>query len=177
MMRFGLFTLIFFSVMAGLGASVLMDLSSAKFRRWIGVGLLVLVFIDFYPGPLKGFAPTVSRPVDEWLATQPDTGAVAQFPFSQESDQIQVYNTLVHGKPYLGGYFNANQPEQFLWIRPVMDQFPSADSVSLLEQLGVTYVIVDSSQYPDYPGVDQAIQSLGLQLLHVSEAEYVYGLP
>ena len=177
MMRFGLFTLIFFSVMAGLGASVLMDLSSAKFRRWIGVGLLVLVFIDFYPGPLKGFAPTVSRPVDEWLATQPDTGAVAQFPFSEESDQIQVYNTLFHGKPYLGGYFNANQPEQYLWIRPVMDQFPSADSVALLKQLGVTYVIVDSSQYSNYANVDQTIQSLGLQLLHVSEAEYVYGLP
>jgi hypothetical protein len=178
MMRFGLFTLIFFSVMAGLGAHVLLgSFSSAKARRWIGVALLVLVFIDFYPGPLKGFAPTVSRPVDEWLATQPDTGAVAQFPFSQESDQIQVYNTLVHGKPYIGGYFNANQPEQYLRIQPVMNKFPSAKSVSLLEQLGVAYVIVDSSQYSDYAKVDEKIQSLGLSLLHVSEGEYVYGMP
>ena len=114
--------------------------------------------------------------MDAWLATQPNTGAVAQFPFNQESDQGQVYNTLVYQKPFLGGYFNANQPEQYLRIQPVMNNFPSQESVDLLRQLGVTYVVVDSTQYSDYAGVDQTIRSLGLRLLNVSESEYVYGL-
>jgi hypothetical protein len=177
MMRFGLFTLVFTSLMAGLGAYLLTKLSSPKVKRWVGIGLLVLVFIDFYPGVLKDFRSTQVRPVDTWLAAQPDTGALAQFPFDEETNQRQVYYTLVHQKPFLGGDFNANQPEQYLRIRPVMDKFPSRESVDLLRQLGVTYVVVNSSRYSNYPDVDRLIQSLGLRLLHVSEKEYVYGLP
>ncbi len=176
MMRFGLFTLIFTSLMAGLGAYVLTKTASSKARRWVGVGLLVLVFIDFYPGVLSDFKTVQARPVDTWLAAQPNTGAVAQFPFDEESNQGQVYDTLVHQKPFLGGNFSANSPEQYTRIQPVMDTFPSQESVDLLRQLGVSYVVVDSSRYPDFTSVDGKIRSLGLPLLHVSQAEYVYGL-
>jgi hypothetical protein len=176
MMRFGLFTLIFTSLMAGLGAYVLTKTATSRVRRWVGIGLLVLVFIDFYPGVLTGFRPTQARPVDTWLAAQPNSGALAQFPFDEESSQGQVYYTLVHQKPFLGGDFNTSPPEQYTRIRPVMDTFPSTESVALLRQLGVTYVVVDASRYKNYPDIDKMIQSLGLPLLHVSEAEYVYGL-
>jgi hypothetical protein len=177
MMRFGLFALIFFSMTAGLGASILIKSAAPKIKAWVGIGLLILVFIDFYPGPLTGFVPTTARPVDGWLAEQPAIGALAQFPFSQESEQSQVYNTIVNQKPFLGGYFNANQPEQYLRIMPVMEGFPSNESVAMLKTLGVAYVVVDSSQYTNYPDVDQSIRALGLPLLHISEMEYVYGLP
>jgi len=177
MMRFGLFTLIPFSLMAGLGAHVLLKKHPQNVRRWIAAGLLMLVFIDFYPGPLKGFASVVARPVDYWLATQPNTGAVVQFPFNQESDQSQVYDTLVSQKPFIGGFFNANQPEQYKRIQTVMDDFPSLESATLIGQLDVAYVVVDSSQYPDYIKVERDIQSYGFILLHISESEYVYGWP
>jgi hypothetical protein len=177
MMRFGLFTLIFSSLLAGLGAYLLTKSASHRVKRWVAIGLLVLVFIDFYPGVLTGFSVTQARPVDSWLAAQPDTGAIAQFPFSEESDQGQVYDTLVSQKPFLGGYFNANSPEQFQRITSTMQAFPSQDSVDLLRQLGVSYVVVDSSHYGHFSDVDGKIQTLGLHLLHVSEAEYVYGLP
>ena len=61
------------------------------------------------------------------------------------------------------------QPEQYTRILPVMNTFPSQESVDLLRQLGVTYVVVDSSRYRNFSDVDRNIQSLGLQLLHVSE--------
>jgi hypothetical protein len=176
MMRFGLFTLIFTSLMAGLGAYALTKSASTKVRRWVGIGLLVLVFIDFYPGVLKDFKPVQARLVDTWLAAQPNSGAVAQFPFDEESNQGQVYDTLVHQKPFLGGNFSSYAPEQYRRIQPVMDTFPSQESVNLLRQLGVTYVVVDSSRYQDFSDVDGKILSLGLPLLQVSEAEYVYGL-
>ncbi len=176
MMRFGLFTLIFSSMLAGLGAYLLTKSASLKVKRWVGIGLLVLVFIDFYPGVLTDFRVTQARPVDSWLATQPDTGAVAQFPFSEESSQGLVYDTLVNQKPFLGGDFNANVPEQYGRIRTVMATFPSEDSVDSLRQLGVTYVVVDSSGYKNFSDIDGKIQFLGLHMLHVSEAEYVYGL-
>ena len=177
MMRFGLFTLIFSSLMAGLGAHVLLEASAQKFRRWVGIGLLLLVFVDFYPGVFTKFSTLDARPVDYWLATQADTGAVAQFPFSYESDQGQVFNTLVSRKPFLGGFFNANHPEQYERILPIMHDFPSPESVDLLKELGVAYIVVDSHGYSHYNAVDQSIQLLGLRLLHISEEEYVYGWP
>jgi hypothetical protein len=177
MMRFGLFTLIFSSLMAGLGTHVLLNASSQKLRRWVGIGLLVLVFVDFYPGVFTKFSTLDARPVDYWLATQPDTGAVAQFPFSEESGQGQVYNTLVSQKPFLGGFFNANYPEQYWRIQPILDGFPSLESVDLLREMGVAYIVVDSSAYSDYTAVDQNIRSFGLRLLNVSDEEYVYGWP
>ena len=176
MMRFGLFTLIFTSLMAGLGAYLLTKSASQNVRRWVGLGLLVLVFIDFYPGILKGFSPTHARPVDAWLATQPNTGTLAQFPFDEESSQAQVYNTLVNQKPFLGGYFSSYGPEQYTRIAPVMNKFPSQESVDLLRQLGVSYVVVDSSRYRNFSIIDEKIRSFGLGLLQVSATEYVYGL-
>jgi hypothetical protein len=177
MMRFGLFTLVFFSLMAGLGTNALLKSYSTKIKRWITAGLLILVFVDFYPGVFNNLAPNDATPADYWLATQPNTGSVARFPFSQEADQSPVYATLINQKSYLGGYFNANQPEQYVRISPAMEGFPSSESVSLLKQLGVAYVIVDSSQYSNYSDVDKTIQSLGLRSLHVSGSDYIYGLP
>jgi hypothetical protein len=87
-----------------------------------------------------------------------------------------VYYTLVHQKPFLGGDFNANQPEQYIRIQPVMNNFPSQESVAMLRELGVTYVVVDSARYGNFSKVDRGIQSLGLQLLHIGEKQYVYGL-
>ena len=174
MMRFGLFTLVFSSMMAGIGTHALLNASSKKLKHWVGICLLVLVMVDFYPGIFTKFSTIDARPVDYWLSTQPDTGSVAQFPFSQESDQGQVYNTLVSQKPYLGGFFNANHPEQYDRIQPIMEGFPSIESVGLLRTLGVAYVVVDSSMYSDFKTVDQTIQSFGLRLSNVSVAEYVY---
>ena len=176
-LRFGLFTIFFTSLMAGSGAYIIRKKLIPSHARWVGFLLLFLVFLDLYPGPFTQFARVDGRPVDYWLATQPNTGAVAQFPFLQDSDQDQVYNTLVHGKPYIGGFFNANYPEQFLRISPVMNGFPSRISVELLKQLGVAYVIVDSSQYTDYALVDSTILSLGLQRLNIIGQQYVYGFP
>jgi hypothetical protein len=135
------------------------------------------VFLDFYPGPYQQFSRVDARPVDYWLAEQPDRGAVAQFPFIQSADQDQVYNTLVHGKPYIGGFFNATLPPQFLRIRPVLDHFPDPASTALLRELGVGYILVDSRQYPDFDQVDRASRDLGLQLLNQVDGQYVYIFP
>ena len=53
-----------------------------------------------------------------------NTGAVAHIPFDEEGNQTQVYDTLVYQKPFLGGNFNANTPEQYARIQPVMEAFP-----------------------------------------------------
>ena len=51
-------------------------------------------------------------------------GAVAQFPFDLSEDQYLVYYTSVHKKPFLGGFFNAFPPAQYLRIRPDLERLP-----------------------------------------------------
>jgi hypothetical protein len=172
--RFGTFAQIWIFVLAGLGLAWLLKRVPTSRQNLVALVLLVLAMLDFYPGPYKNFARIDGRPVDYWLADQPGNGAVVQFPFSQSGDQDQLYNTAIHGKPYVGGYFSANKPPQYLKIQPVLDNFPSPEGVSLLYSLGVQYVIVDSKQYDDFPLVNAQIQKLGLELTQVVGGQYVY---
>jgi hypothetical protein len=176
MSRFGVYTLTLVALLAGLGCAWLFR----KYSTWryllAGV-LLVCSALDVYQGVASQFARVEARPVDFWLAQQPGNGAVAQFPFSQVVDQNQTYNTLIHGKPFIGGFFNANQPQQYQQIKPVMDTFPDAASVALLKELGFQYILVDSTAYPDFKAVQQRILELGLVLKTVAGSEYVFTWP
>jgi hypothetical protein len=162
LMRFGIFALVFFSAGAGLGAGWL--LSRVKLRRqpWAAALLLALVFVDFYPGQYGEFAEIETRAVDVWLAEQPGEGAVIQFPFIMGEDQDQTYNTLIHGRPFVGGFFNAFPPVQYARIMPVMEHFPDEASVALLPELGVQYVLVDRDSYDNIEQVRAEAEYQGL---------------
>lgn len=179
--RFGFMALIFTSLLAGLGMAWMLNhpwFHNHSWRRiWLGLALLGLVFLDFYPGPYQSFARVDARPVDYWLAEQPADGAVIQFPFAQNKDQDQVYYTLIHQKPFVGGFFSANQPAQFQRIEPVLDQFPTQAGVDLLQELGVRYVILDSHQYENIDQLDQEFRSLGLEFAQDVDGQYVYLIP
>jgi hypothetical protein len=159
--RTGILALLAVCGLAGLGANGLMKDRSPGVRRALGVGLLLLVVLDFYPGPFR-LARVEPRPVDVWLASRPDNGAVAIFPFDLEEDQIQVYYSLINGKPFLGGFFNAYPPGQYLRIRPIMEGFPDEASVAALRTLGVRYVIIDEPHYPDPGAIEGALDARGL---------------
>lgn len=175
-MRIGFFVLIFNTLLAGFGAAWLFQKTGSLKRRWLCVALLALVFLDFYPGPYRQFSRVAPRPVDYWLAQQPGQGAVAQFPFIQVEDQDQVYNTLTHQKPFIGGFFSANQPEQYLRIRPVLEKFPDYAGVALLQELGVQWVLLDTRQYLDFPAVRLQLESLGLQYVETIDGQAVFDL-
>jgi hypothetical protein len=177
LMRIGFFVLLFSTLMAGLGAAWLLQKVGPKRALPLAVVLIVLVFLDFYPGPYRQFATIAARPVDTWLAQQPGQGAVAQFPASQLQDQDQVYNTLVHGKPYIGGFFSANQTSQYLRIRPVLDRFPSVEGTALLRELKVQWVLFDIEKYSDFAGVRQSVESFGLRYVTTVGQEAVFELP
>lgn len=162
LMRFGVFALIFCSAAAGLGAAWLLEKTRGMRRYFLAAALLVLVFVDFYPGPYHEFTRVDPRPVDLWLAQQPGQGAVIQFPFVKGEDQEHTYFTLFHGKPYVGGFFNAFPPPQYQKVKPVMEGFPDAASVAMLKSLGVEYVLVDRPSFPDAGALRQQCESLGL---------------
>ncbi|NMC81163.1 MAG: hypothetical protein GYA59_17525 [Chloroflexi bacterium] len=174
LMRFGVFVLVFFSAAAGLGCAWLLGHAKRKWRMWLTLVLLALVFLDFYPGPYREFTPVQARPVDYWLAQQPGEGAVAQFPFIQSEDQEQTYYTLVYNKPFIGGFFNAFPPPQYQRLRPIMENFPDQQSVETLRQLGVEYVLVDRDEYANIASVRQTLEQLGLYFVNELGDEQVY---
>jgi hypothetical protein len=174
LMRFGVFVLVFSSCAAGIGAAWLLGKTRARWQPYLALGLLVLVFIDFYPGPYAEFTRVEPRPVDSWLASQPGQGAVIQFPFAMEEDQEQTYYTLVHNKPYVGGFFNAFPPAQYSRIRPLMANFPDKQSISLLPELNVEYILVASDRYPDPAAVRQSSEALGLHYVTTVGGQMVF---
>jgi len=172
--RAGALALLAVCTLAGLGAAWLLKRVPGRARAALGAALLALALLDFYPGPFEEFTPVRPRPVDLWLAGQPGEGAVAEFPFELQEEQSHVFYSLTHGKPILGGFFNAFPPPQYRRIRPVMAGFPDEASVELLSELGVRYVVVNRDQYPNYPIVDGSIQSLGFIPVQEFEGETVY---
>jgi len=177
LMRFGLLALVFITALAGLGAGRLLSRLRSPLMRGLAAGLLIAaVIFEFYPGPYRMFSAVAPRPVDLWLADQPGQGAVAQFPADQLEDQRIIYGFMTSQKPFIGGFFNANQTLQYRRIRPVLDTFPSAGARDLLRSLGVEYVVVDTNAYPDYPSVDREVRALGFVLLEELGNDWVYGI-
>jgi hypothetical protein len=175
-MRIGLFTLVFTSMIAGLGSAELLRNRSKPRQILMTILILGFVFVDFYPGSYaRNLEKIEARPVDYWLAEQPGDGAVVQMPFSQSEDQSQLYYTLTHGKYFTGGFFNANKPPQYLYAAPILDNFPDEHSIPLLQEYQVEYIIVDSTSYENFNDIEKEILSYGLTRLTIQEDQYVYG--
>lgn len=165
-MRFAPFVHLFIYALAAGGAAWLRSRFSGRTRTFLAAGILALLIVDFLP-PRMELSPVDGRPVDYWIGEQEAEGAVAQFPFDLAADsQEQIYYTLVHGRPYIGGLYTSFWTSQFEAVRPVLTTFPSAESIALLRELGVRYVVVDSAWYGERGYMDDihnALVDLGLR--------------
>ena len=174
--RFGFFVPFFCALAAGLGAGWLLRGLRPRAALAGTLVIIALVGLDFGVVPQKDFIPLGPRAVDTWLATQPGTGAVAEFPFTRAVDQDLVYYALYHGKPYIGGFFSANVPDQYWLIQPVLAQFPNPESLALLKKLGVAYVLIEERKYPDMRGMLTACEGLGMTMLARLDGVSVWGM-
>jgi len=106
----------------------------------------LLVVLDFLPRLQVSFAEIGPRPVDLWIAQQPETGSVMRYPFWLNDDQAGTYYTLYNEKPFIGGFFNAFPTDQYQRIRGVMEGFPSEESLSLANELDVSFFLVEEEE-------------------------------
>jgi hypothetical protein len=172
-MRYGVFALLAVSMLSAIGADTILGRWSRRVRPWASVMILSLVLIDFLPRP-QPLAAVGPRRVDLWLAERPGAGAVVQLPFAQSQDQEQIYYTSFHHRPFLGGFFNAFPPPQYLRIEPVLETFPSESSVQMMQELNVEYAIVDGEEFPDLLRSPGQIETLGLKVEIVLDGQIVY---
>lgn len=173
--RFGVFVMLFVQVLMAFGLSFTWEnIRSQAGRAVLTFLLLLAVVAEFYPGIYDRTFSAEDRPVDAWLAQQDDAGAVIQFPFDQVENQDLVYATLTNGKPFVGGAFSSFPPQQYQSIKPVMQNFPDAASVELLDQLGVTYVLADANHYTNDAELISACETLGLEYIDTMGEELVF---
>lgn len=173
--RFGVFVMLFVQVLMAFGLSFTWDNIRSRAGRAVLTFLLLLAIVaEFYPGIYDRTFSADGRPVDAWLAKQDDAGAVIQFPFDQVENQDLVYATLTNGKPFVGGAFSSFPPQQYQSIKPVMQNFPDAASVALLDQLGVTYVLADANHYTNDAELIFACETLGLEYIDTIGEELVF---
>lgn len=174
-MRFGIFVIIFVPVLAGIGLTEMSKRLTHIKQSILTVLLVLVVLFEFYPGSYENILiQPHPRPVDLWLAEQPGDGAVIQMPFSHSSDQAQVYYSMFYNKPFTGGFFNANQPEQYQTSQPILEKFPDTASLELLQSLKVQYIVIDGSSYKDFPQMQKQMEKLGLIELTELDGEFVY---
>jgi len=159
--RFGIITVLFVSLLAGLGATWLIQQARARrpqqryLPRLVTAGLCLLVVLDMHPGTVETSTLT-PRPIDMWLAAQPDDFAVAWLPAGLDAvNYPAMYGSLYHSK-HLPAYNHPNhrQPE-YQQYAAIATAFPQPEAVAQLRAMGLRYILIDTrfydGQHPPLP--------------------------
>ena len=170
------------AVLAGLGWASLADRLAAATRgsravSRLGLALVLgLVLFEFAAVPFALGMTTVSaRPVDRWLASQPGDWSVIELPLTKGLSGRALYSTRIHGKKISTGY-GTFFPQGFDAARPVLESFPSRESLDLLQNWNVRYVLLGSRTYGQaWPDLERACdETPGLRYVRAIEDEPVY---
>lgn len=148
--RFGVVTIMFVAMLAGVGAAHLLQ-TTARNRRnkqFIIAGLAALfVVIDFMPGKIESFQLT-PRMADYWLAEQSFPGSVGFWPIVGDVTNYRIlFGRLIHRKPTFAFMHPEHIPSRFQDFSNHLRNFPSEDSIRLLHELEIRYLILDKSMF------------------------------
>ena len=146
--RFFLLTLTALSALAAIG----LDRVRRPAAAW---GLVLLAAIECVPLPLETPRdPTVTPPIDVWLAAQPRPFRVLELPVPPPDNSVRqarfhseyMIHGAAHWQPMMNGYSSLVPPGHEKLYRE-LHEFPTPQGLAELERLGVTYVIVHTDMY------------------------------
>jgi hypothetical protein len=124
---------------------------SATPRRWRNAlcgATCALVLLEAASAPMLSAAEP--RPVDAWLRSQPDMGAVAQIP--KGAGGMNQFYSLFTGKPVAQGN-GKYQPALYREERDTLYDFPTAPAIRLAQRWGLDFfVVIDAELDADAPG-------------------------
>lgn len=151
--RFGIITIFFIALLAGLGATWLVARQPSRMRQLAVLGLLVgLISLDLLPANL-GTTALGPRAIDTWLAAQPDDFAVAFLP--PENDLVNyraMFGSLYHGKHLPAFMHSRHMPSSYRRYMHATRDFPSAAALHELQTLHIRYIILDTQAYTGWRG-------------------------
>jgi hypothetical protein len=153
--RLAILTLLAFAVLAGAGATRLLERLPTRSRSWGGAVLVLLVVAEFAAFPLKAPAYAIEvGEVDRWVAAQPKPFVVAELPVAPPSDAVgsarhnshYMLHSMLHWQPTVNGYSGFVPPRHEM-LFDQLTRFPDEGSVRALEGLGVNYVVMHRGEF------------------------------
>lgn len=159
--RFGILTMLSVSVVAAWGLDAFLARFRGRLRGTVAGGVTCLLLLDLAVLPYPyGYTKTDAQPVDLWLAHQALGSPVAAFPLERTWNGSALAATRFHRQPVAYGY-GSFTPRQFAQVRPTLSAWPSTDTLELLREWGIRYVLVGARSYGDrWPSVRSAIGAL-----------------
>ncbi len=156
--RFSVFVMLAVSLLAGAGLlTALNQVKRPTLRRWrygIAAVVIALMLFEAWIGPVHT-VPVEPRPVDLWLAQQPDDAPIMEFPLSAALSGPGMYYTRFHGKPVTYGY-GTYLPFIYRQQHPALLYFPADSALDQLKAWGVHYVLVttDTLEFENFTLAD-----------------------
>jgi hypothetical protein len=198
--RFSIFVILGLSVLSSYSLSKILT-----HPRHSGIGILLTLLFLTEIWQIHTPAVTVPLwnevpPAYHFINTQPDDSIIVELPVQLESngltmdDQLmrsydalgeqdtyalesyRTYFSAFHRKRMLNGY-SGFFPNVYHEHVTILSNFPSQQSVDLLQKAGVRYILVHGSQYPGdrFPEIEQEIRNYpSLKLLQHFGSDYIY---
>jgi hypothetical protein len=159
--RFGMVTILFVALLAGVGAARLTHRNDASGRLYNGGGvgfgsltkirtvvpavvIIGLVVLDLLPGRINEYTVLTPRPIDRWLAQQPGDFAVGFVPVIDATTNYYIlFGTLTHGKRTIAFMHQAHIPPVFQDFNERSSGFPDSASAQRLRELGIRYLLLE----------------------------------
>ena len=169
--RWGLVVQLGLSILAGYGLAGLLLLLRRRWQFW-GLALVVggALLLDGWHGPITGQQSVALEPtpgVYAHLASLP-AAALLEFPLENSDETLShryVYYGLFHPHHLLNGAHSITSTK-YNQLRTTLRDFPSADSVVLLHDLGVRYVNVNRWELSNWPAWQAKLDAAaGLKLV------------
>jgi hypothetical protein len=134
----------FFAVLAGFGAARILD----AVRRPLWRVLLATLIASAVVVESQPRVPEIERVSDgevapavyRWLRDEGGPGAVVELPMNVLRDPVYLYHSTGHWRPLVNGY-GAYLPTAHLYLQRALADFPRVETVTMLRELGVRYVI------------------------------------
>ncbi len=144
--RFGIITILFVALLAGVGAAWLVQRYPQR-QRLVGALLCAFIVTDLLPGGVLA-APLQPHPIDRWLAEQPGDFAVGFMPAEREGlNYTAMYGSLYHAKHMPAFNHPFHRPATYVHFAYWANAFPDPHATYVLRCMSLRYLILDTHRY------------------------------
>lgn len=162
--RFGYLYLLAVAIAAAIGAAWLLSrLRSSRAQTALTCGLVALVTVEAWSGPIATTPFAGVPPIYRQLHDLPDPVNLVEVPFWPAEAAFQngeyVINATAHWRPLLNGY-SGFLPQSYRDRAPYYWYFPEPRALDRLAVDGVTHVMVHIERWPPHerPALEQALR-------------------
>jgi len=167
--RFGVLTIMFTALLAGVGAAALLG-RLGRMARPAAVAIGLLLVLDLAP-PLLPTTPASPRAVDRWLAAQPaDLVAGALPALNGQVNSANLLASTFHGHQMPAYIHVSRQSAAYQHFRDASFRLPDPAGLVELRALGIDLLLFHRDWYngrnaPDWPLIEAALAAAGAPIV------------